>query len=387
MPATSSRSPVRIGALPRDLTFFYAFPIRHTRTLHSFRSRFTCSLALPSDRPFACCYHQAMAHCYGHKTAVTFWREWEGPAPPTHDARWETWFSQYVPGRRDGVIVASFGTTAHLMVPSKSARRKLPNATCHVWECALCEGSLLQPFEEIVVASPELAFLQMARELSLIDLALYGFELCGLFARTPDKLMQRSQPLTTTKRIEAYLTAFSLLNPTGVAGIKKARQALAYMMDGSGSPAESALALFLTCPKRMGGCALPKPRLNEPVNLSPNASRLCGKRRLVCDLYWEAARLAVEYDGIEHHSGKEHIESDAERRNALLSMGIDQMTFTRRQLFDFSKAKAGAREIGRCLGVDSRKLSNIRDSVDPKLWRQVTAYLVKGLRESEPPTP
>ena len=71
---------------------------------------------------------------------------------------------------------------------------------------------------------------------------------------------------------------------------------------------------------------LPQPSLNRFIPLNAAEQKALNRSYFFCDLYWEQAKLAIEYDSDAEHSGSERIASDAARRNALLSLGITVIT-------------------------------------------------------------
>ncbi len=123
----------------------------------------------------------------------------------------------------------------------------------------------------------------------------------------------------------AKSSARSFAKP-GANGIKIARWALDHVLDRSASPAETKVALALTLPCKIGGMGLPQPSLNRFIPLNAAEQKALNRSYFLCDLYWEQAKLAIEYDSDAEHSGSERIASDAARRNALLRLGITVIT-------------------------------------------------------------
>jgi hypothetical protein len=92
----------------------------------------------------------------------------------------------------------------------------------------------------------------------------------------------------------------------GRRGVRPAREALGILDPASESPGESWLRAYLI---RAG---LPRPVCNLPVHVSGFAFRL--------DLAWPTVMVAVEYDGVDHHSD-EHQAKDNWRRALLRQAG------------------------------------------------------------------
>lgn len=183
-------------------------------------------------------------------------------------------------------------------------------------------NALFQVTDQVLCTSPEETYLELASSLALSDdpskqdkaevqLALYGMELCGLYyfdAAEGRALAQRTKPLTSTKKLKAYLDQCSC-RP----GIKLARKALRLVEDGARSPMESACALLLCRPQRIGSVGFERGEMNAAVETSE------GTREV--DRVWRKYGLGYEYQGREYH-GTERRQLEDRRRNALLGSGI-----------------------------------------------------------------
>jgi hypothetical protein len=276
----------------------------------------------------------------------------------------------------------------HVMVGKSALRRDSKLLRCHACTIQLAGGSFLWVDKELVVASPELTFLQLANELPFAKLVQLGYELCGTYglrnrlpmavnfvncdsmqidlqidshdqrvptalepaltapaqaAQVSDGFFKR-QPLTSTAKLAAYLDRMSAMN-----GSKKAARALRYIVDGSASPMETALAMLLTMPYAQGGYHLPLPQMNVRVSLGAKASEMTKKRYFVCDLFWPDYDLACEYDSDQHHTGSKRIASDSHRRNLLQTVGILMITVAREQIKNVREFNAIARQLAHAL--------------------------------------
>ena len=120
-------------------------------------------------------------------------------------------------------------------------------------------------------------------------------------------------------------------------GIGKARNLSRYIVEDSGSPMETAVALLLSLPVRRGGAGLPKPKMNGIVDLPADIRRLAQRSYLKADLRWRAKKVAVEYDSDLVQGNAKALNSDAARRNALCHLGYTVVTLTREQLFDWRR--------------------------------------------------
>lgn len=191
--------------------------------------------------------------------------------------------------------------TVHCVVSSANCRRDIGAGLCHV-----CGGDVevlfLQHLEgdsELCVVSPETLFLQMASELSLIELVRLGYELCGAYSLSLIPIdgsgqarFNRRMPLTYVDRIRRYLEGASHAR-----SVKKARMALRFVVDGSASPKETQLCMLLVLPRRMGGYGLERPSFNHRVKAFDSLGYSAKAARIGCGLLWRNAKVAVEYDG------------------------------------------------------------------------------------------
>ena len=213
----------------------------------------------------------------------------------------------------------------HVLVGSDAARRMSSEVVCHVESADLPVGSILDTRNGFCVCSPELCFVQMASELSLPALIRLGFELCGTYGvATVGKADFRfERPFTTPARLARFLD-----KAANMPGTVKARKALKHLVAGSASPMETTMAMLLCLPLRMGGYALPQPRMNHAVNPRGRSRLAVDDKCYYCDLIWPNANIALEYDGREHHGTVNKMADDATRRNNLLDRGVSVLTVT-----------------------------------------------------------
>ena len=237
-----------------------------------------------------------------------------------------------------------------ITVSNSNARRRTKSFVYRVYAGDLPKGSVIDIGDGVCIASPELCFMQMAGELSLVELVQLGMELCGSFSigsirsdragkhgddpnrqvlsQDDNSQTLYEQPaLTSTRKLRALLTRMA-----GTNGKKKSLSALRHIADGSASPMEANLIILLTLPYRLGGYGLSMPKLNQHFDLTQEARRATGRNYLKCDLYWPEARVAVEYDSDMFHTGSFRIGSDAIRRIILSSMKITVISITNQQV-------------------------------------------------------
>ena len=239
----------------------------------------------------------------------------------------------------------------HLLVSDKTLENRLRNAACHVHARPLPSGSFVRLEEGVLLAAPELSFLLMASCTPFHALVKLGWELCALYTIQPDGRAGygRALPPTTPEAIATYLERFE-----NVEGIATARKALRHVAVASGSPMETALAIILCLPPRLGGFGLPLPRMNYRVAAPHDRRADFGKSYYLCDLCWPGKGVSVEYDSDREHTGSDRIAQDARRRNDLATLGIATITATREQVTDQAQLDSLAHQIARMLGVRIR---------------------------------
>jgi len=278
---------------------------------------------------------------------------------------------------------------------------------------------------EILVASPELCFFQMASELPLVKLIELGYELCGSYSLpskgtsdgpfvvgkdtasrafvvgkdtaagafvvgkdtadgafvvdkdTVDRdfvvdndTSYNLEPLTSTKRLETFVTQM-----TGKHGKKRAARALRYIADGSASPMETISAILLVLPNSLGGYGFPLPEMNRRIDTKPAASGNLSKHFYKCDLYWKDSAVAAEYDSDLHHSGYDRISDDSIRRSDLFLSGIEVIPITNKQIYNIEEFDKVARIIASKMG---RRIQ-IRYSGFNAERRKLRGLLLKGI--------
>lgn len=103
----------------------------------------------------------------------------------------------------------------------------------------------------------------------------------------------------------------------GSPGINKLRRVMSFTEPAAESPMESRLRMVLV----LGG--LPRPRVQFPIH--DDQGRFVGRP----DLYYEHARLGIEYDGGTHRSS---LAEDNRRQNKLLQQGVRLLRFTSRDV-------------------------------------------------------
>ena len=203
-----------------------------------------------------------------------------------------------------------------------------------------------------LVARPELCFVQMATRLSVVDLALLGYKMCGDYRGSDQRFQSKELPLTSVKKLAQFIDSHP-----GKWGVAKARQALPLIVDGSNSHMEARLSLFALMPLRRGGSGVPRAFLNKKV-------RGLGR---TADLFWPDAKLVLEYDSDENHDGSNAETRDALRRMQIEGRSIHVISVRRAQLTSPRRLDELARALRASFGLRTKKLTSAQREQRDKL--------------------
>lgn len=260
-------------------------------------------------------------------------------------------------------------TDAHLLVTSKNDAHLIQGVTCQVCSSALPTGSLVRALGSYYVVAPELLFIQLASHLSLGELLMVGYEFCGTYRLADEGPVYGLDPLTSVLKLKAYTQRAKRLR-----GRQKAEQAIQWLADGSGSPAETALAIMFKLPYRHGGYGLGNFRLNQRISLNETGARILGRYSLRPDLFYPEPQHPVEYDGKLYHSSKEQADYDERRRNAYAAMGMAVTVITSRHLCNIDLLDEMAAIVRKNTGSRLNKLPSDYGLRHYNLFNEVCAY-------------
>ena len=288
--------------------------------------------------------------------------------------------------------------TLDLLVPSRADRRRSQHVKTHLCTNELPAGSFISLGHwmgdlDAYVCSPELAFVQAAHDGDAAEAIYAGYAMTSdyrLDNLAPGGVTSRDEGmrdgrLTTKELIAAYIEA-----SPGVRGRAKAKALLAYVIEGSRSPRESGLCMFMSLPARYGGYALGKAALNKKVfirdglndgyerklrvlertpDITLTAKVEVGRDKVKAGLLPEVLTAMVDYDSDAIHDGREKIHKDAERRNELeLLDGVAYFTVTTDQANDYDKLVRLCERIRRKLHRNKRPIFNKRMSEEQRYF-------------------
>ena len=293
----------------------------------------------------------------GYNTARWYWEHAFDTAVDPHDLPVTSSFAGCMRGAesvREAVRGTVFARQPLDVLVPRGSHGTAENVVFHGCSGPFPRRAFTQVAPGILLASPELSFLQTRRNATFVDTLLYGYALCGNFALdedSPTGLVNRNSPLTTPRRLENFANACTHMN-----GARIAKTRARYVRAGSASPRESKLSLLTTLPLQYGGKGLPAAQLNKKIPIPARYKWSGGRNYYVADLYWENAKVTVEYDSDLAHANKQGIWRDSDKRNTLTDMGYTPLCFTSIQLDDPRAFDHAAEALRRALDVRRRPL-------------------------------
>ena len=187
----------------------------------------------------------------------------------------------------------------HVLAPGNAGRVRSSLMHLHTCWRELPPQSIIWLDEHSSVVCPELLFLQMAEHLSVPELVMLGYELCGHFSRCPEDpiggdVVDQVPAVTSVENIRKYLSGFK-----GDRALKKTKEALGYVCDHAISVPEAVLATMYSLPLSESGYGMGPLTLNERVKLDILDSWVASKSRFP-DIMFHFALIGLNYDGSEH---------------------------------------------------------------------------------------
>ena len=297
------------------------------------------------------------------QTALDYWRQRSEPCGSVASAR-RTESAQPkhkgavridTPSAASVADLASWGLVDRdkvcLLVTKPEQRRRLLGVSYTTCHGPFPANSFEPALARVFVTSPELLFVLLAKRLSFVQLLEVGFELCGSYRLMDGIPSYDLEPLTTAARLRSFAK-----RAEGIHGRTAAIKAAQWIVDGSGSPAETALAIVFGLPCRYGGYGLGGFLLNSELALNAPAAHMLGRDALRPDFYWPAAKYPAEYDSSLYHSSRDQAEYDERRRNAYAAMGTSVAVIRPRHLIDSALLDEAAASIRKNIGQKQYRL-------------------------------
>lgn len=221
----------------------------------------------------------------------------------------------------------------------------------------------------ILIASPELCFLQAATRCTFYELVKLGFDLCCMYApdETAEKHHLRRAVAVNTSLLNGFLS-----HASGIYGAVEARKALKYVRDRSNSPMETRLAMMEILPFSYGGFAIDGQQLNADVILSDAAAAIFGRRRCSCDTLWPTQKVALEYDSNQYHLTADQHDWDKRKSSALAMDGYKLLTVTAHMVSSRTEIEKTFLSLRKMLGKRT-DMQRLRETVDKR--RELIQFL------------
>jgi len=278
-----------------------------------------------------------------YPSAASFWRNYfyikKLESNPSVTARRRTLPDGFVLPNNDSLIQIlknEFQIMDPISIMASEANKRIryrPDLICSVMPkelpkdgfIELCRLSLGEEKCFIVVASPELCFLQAAASLPILDLIKYGYELCAIFFfdQTRKFGFAYHDPVTDLEKMKRYIGQAS-----GMKGVQQARKAIRYINEQAGSPMEILLSMFVSLPISLGGFAIHGFSINGQVDLNEEGCKIIGRDHCKCDLVWREIKVVLEYDSNQVHMESSQHAMDKRRVTALNASGYKVFVIT-----------------------------------------------------------
>ena len=184
------------------------------------------------------------------------------------------------------------------------------------------------------------------------------------------------------KKLKKYID-----DNAGVYGVRNARLALDYIIDGAASPPEIDSSIILILKPLRGGYSFARPELNGQITLRSDIARSLGHRACYCDLLWRKQKCAIEYTSKQYHEGYEKQARDEIRRSAIENMGYRVFFLTKTQLYSQAAFDGFVRLVRQHMGMrgqaNTQKLSAARYSLRQELLYNASWILRRACRNQQ----
>lgn len=188
----------------------------------------------------------------------------------------------------------------NVAVSRKAHRLELRGCKNTIYAVGMPRGAFTQVGHGLAMSSPELLFVELARELPLPELMMVGLELCGGFSLNADMRDSRHvtmdvPPVTSVAKLKAFT-----LSASRIRGAGNARRALKFVMDDAWSPMEAVVATMLAMPIEKGGYGLGPCDLNRRFDTPQSLLVASARSSRVPDILIPRAGVGFNYDGENH---------------------------------------------------------------------------------------
>lgn len=274
----------------------------------------------------------------------------------------------------------------HLIVSRRSGAHANATVVPHGWSYAQPLSDLVRIQLEgsvegegavervaLYVCPPEMAIMQMARKLSPAKLALLIDQIVGsyriirpqaipyyrnlpqtrmgLFPHDSTEVTCESatvyglEPLTTVETLGSYVESMS-----GAWGSNSVRRALSLAANDLASPLEAQQYMLAFCRRMSGSLGLPKPVINQSVEVPTNLRSFTGTNEITPDFMWPESKVVLEVNGSWWHTGDKGIADTSRRQKAYEGMGMACSTITSSEMYNIDQFNAVMEHLARLLG-------------------------------------
>lgn len=299
------------------------------------------------------------------------------------------------------LVAHSLGSPVDVLVLDRALRTGATSTKQHLWQGELPKGAVRDSQWCGQVTTPAFTLFNLATQVSLTQLVMAMYEMCGYFAiykpapemeallaqgdflppgfgwrrvrnydGKPTSLWQR-EPIVELSELCALAR-----ETAGHKGHKNFARAIDCVTGACASPFEVQASMLLGMPRSLGGQGIALEN-NKEIRLDKQARKLAPKQRCYADLYIESPThnkaLVVECQGAAVHANGPAVFTDADRSTALQSMGLDVLLLTYRQIVEEARFNAVLQHIAQKLGLCIRPKTPRYQEAESTLRRELFA--------------
>ena len=251
-----------------------------------------------------------------------------------------------------------------------AVRTRTRELACHVHSEPWASRAFVRIGRGLVIASPELIFLEMGSKMTLQAQVMLGMELCGSYARDPRNprmgdVTRGVPPATSVARILKFARRARY-----IPGLAQSLRALKLVCENSWSPMESAVATTLVLPCDELGYGM------GPVELNGRVSTPGGELETrVPDITIRGTHVGINYDGEDHFMTKGTLES---ARRAFRG-DVEAAVVTERRLGDIRRKVVDDKRRDRDLMLrDFRVVPMVKEDLSPDRYERIMRELAEA---------